>query len=186
MGKTKIRKTSTLTNSQNEALNTIMKQSAQDTNYIADYLKNIIENGPDSHRVQQAVTNYKQQILPQMLGALGEGKSSSALNQAISQGGQDLATNLAGDSMQALQLLQQLTQGNTATGLGTQAQALYGSPSTLTQILSGLSQLSGMGLGFLGQNNMLGSIGDVWKTMKGIFGGVFGKKSKPQVTAAQE
>lgn len=185
MGKTKIRKTSTLTNSQNEALNSIMKQSAQDTNYIADYLKNIVENGPDSHRVQQAVTNYKQQILPQMLGALGEGRSSSALNQALSQGGQDLATNLAGDSMQALQMLQQLTQGNAATGLGTQAQALYAGPSTLTQVLSGLAQLTGMGAGFLGQNNMLGSLGSAWNTMQGLFSNIF-KKSKPQVTAAQQ
>lgn len=171
MGKTKVKSKSTLNKGQQTALDEIMKQSAETTNYLSDYLKNMIEQGPDSYRTQQAVNLYKQQVLPQILGNLGEGRSSSALNQALAQGAQGLTENLAADTMQAVDMLQRLTQGNTATGLGTNALMHFQSPSTLAQVLSGVSQLGGLGLNFAGRffPQSIASIPDYLNTFINFF-----------------
>lgn len=60
---------------------------------------------------------------------MGEGKSSSALNQALSSGAQSLAQNIDADSMAAVQMLQQMTQANAGIGLGTKANAYTQDPS---------------------------------------------------------
>lgn len=155
MGQTKVRKHNILAPSQNQALDAILNQSQANTNYIADYLKNIIEKGPSADFTQQAVDAYKSTIVPQILSNLGGGMSSSALNQALATGSQDLAKNLsAGSTMSALQMLQNLTQHGSQIGLGTQANINTLAPSRTSQILGGLGQLAGLGLGFAGQNIM--------------------------------
>lgn len=116
MGQTKPKPT--IPAQRNEALSSLLQTTTQNTNFLSDYLKNILSAGPNSSRVQTAVSNYREQILPQILGSLGEGKSSSALNQSLATGAQTLAQTLDADSMAALQMLQQLTQGSAATGLG--------------------------------------------------------------------
>lgn len=152
MGKTKVRSYNTLTNQQSGALDNILRQSQSSNNLISDYLQNLITQGPSSARTQQAVGIYNQQFVPQALSQYGSGKSSSALNQALSAGAQNLTQNLSADTMSALGMLQNLAQSNTALGLGTQAKGYYLEPSTGSQILSGLLQLAGMGLNFSGQN----------------------------------
>lgn len=137
---------------QSQALSSILNQVTQNTNFLSDYLKNMISQGPSSTRIQNAVTNYREQVLPQILGSLGEGKSSSALNQALSTGAQSLAQTLDADSMAALQMLQQLTQSSAATGLGTQAKAFSSTPGAGMTILNFLlNMLSQGGSGIIGQ-----------------------------------
>lgn len=137
---------------QSQALNNILNQVSQNTNFLSDYLKNIISQGPSSNRIQNAVSNYREQVLPQILGSLGEGKSSSALNQALSTGAQSLAQNLDAESMSALQMLQQLTQSGAATGLGTQAKSISSGPGAGMTILNFLlNLLSQGGGGVIGQ-----------------------------------
>lgn len=136
---------------QNQALQSILHQVTQNTNFLSEYLKNMITQGPASSRVQNAVTNYREQVLPQILGSLGEGKSSSALNQALSTGAQGLAQTLDADSMSALQLLQQLTQTGASTGLGTQANAVSSSPGVGLSLMNFILNLISGGGGLLGQ-----------------------------------
>lgn len=153
MGQSRVRQHNILTPQQNQALNSILNQAQSGTNYIADYLKNIIEKGPASDFTQQALNTYRQQVVPQILSNLGGGMSSSALNQALAAGSQDLATNLSANStMSALQMLQNLTQHGSALGLGTKALSQTIAPSRTAQVLGGLSQLAGLGLGFTGQH----------------------------------
>lgn len=153
MGKTKVSSTNILTPEQNRTLDSILSQTSKDTTYLSDYLKNIISGGTDSSRVQQAISNYKENIVPQLIGSLGDGKSSSALNQALSTGSQTLAQNIDADSMTALQMLQQLTQGNVSAGLGTQANMNLLQPGrgqvALNALLGLLSGVGGQSLGGL-------------------------------------
>lgn len=135
----------------NQTLSSLLQATPSNTNFLSDYLKNIISAGPSSSRVQTAVTNYREQILPQILGTLGQGKSSSALNQALSTGAQSLAQTLDADSMAALQLLQQLTQSSSATAL----QAASNIPDPLSSAQIGLNSLlklitTGLSKGFSG------------------------------------
>lgn len=122
MGQSKVKANNKITGNQiisqrHETINSLLDTSNKNTNFLSDYLKNIINNGPDSARVQSVVSNYREQILPQVLGSLGEGKSSSALNQSLATGAQSLAQTLDADKMGALQLLQQLTEGGSKVGL---------------------------------------------------------------------
>lgn len=129
----------------NQALSSLLQSVPENTNFLSDYLKNIISAGPSSSRVQTAVTNYREQILPQIIGSLGQGKSSSALNQALSTGAQSLAQTLDADAMNALQLLQQLTQSSSSTAL--QASSKIGDPLSSAQIwLNSLLKLIANGL----------------------------------------
>lgn len=122
MGKSKVKANNRITGNQiidqrHETINSLLDTSNKNTNFLSDYLKNIINNGPDSARVQSVVSNYREQILPQVLGSLGEGKSSSALNQTLATGAQSLAQTIDADKMGAIQLLQQLAEGGAKTGL---------------------------------------------------------------------
>lgn len=123
MGQSKVKANNKISGDQiisqrHETINSLLDTSNKNTNFLADYLKNIINNGPDSARVQSVVSNYREQILPQVLGSLGEGKSSSALNQTLATGAQSLAETIDADKMSALQLLQQLTESGSKVGLG--------------------------------------------------------------------
>lgn len=151
MGQTRFTSKNVLTDNQNQALDAILKQSTQSTNFLSEYLKNLVTQGPSSQRAQQAVTSYKEQILPQLISQYGGGKSSSALNQALSTGAQSLAQNVSSDTMSALQMLLNLTQSQTSQGLGTRAQEFQSAPSTGTQALSALLQLLGIGGNLAGQ-----------------------------------
>lgn len=163
-GSSKVVKEDILTNQQNDLLNNVINQAQQNNTFLSDYLKNIITGGADSPRVQAAVTNYKENVVPQILETLGEGRSSSALNQAMSTGAQQLAQNIDADVMSAVQMLQQLTQGNTALGLGTQAVVPMLQPgktqtvwNALAQLLSGnaggiVGSLAGKGIKSIGQS----------------------------------
>lgn len=150
-GTSKVVKEDILTNQQNDLLNNLINQAQQNNTFLSDYLKNIITGGTDSARVQAAVTNYKENVVPQILDTLGEGKSSSALNQAMSTGAQQLAQNIDADVMSAVQMLQQLTQGNSALGLGTQAVVPLLQPGKTQTAWNALAQLlAGQAGGVLG------------------------------------
>lgn len=178
MGKTKVSSKNILTPGQNETLNAILSQSSQNTTFLSDYLKDVITGGPTSSRVQQAVSNYKENIIPQVLSSFGEGRSSSALNQALSSGAQSLAQGLDADTLSAVEMLQQLTQGNAALGLGTNPNLNTLSPGKgqiATNLLLGL--LSGSSGSVAG--SLLGGVGSlIPKAASGItswFKGLFGR-----------
>lgn len=135
MGQSRSSSAYKLANVRNEALGTLINKSNENTNFLAEHLKNILTNGPSSSRVQQAVSNYKENIIPQILGSLGEGKSSSALNQALATGAQNLAQGIDADSMAALQLLQNLTLGNTGAAFGANITQPKGIAQSLLELL---------------------------------------------------
>lgn len=139
----------------NQAITSLLQTVPSNTNFLADYLKNIISAGPSSSRVQTAVSNYREQILPQILGSLGQGKSSSALNQALATSAQSLAQNLDADSMAALQLLQQLTQNAASTSL--QASSNLSDPLSKGQLaLNSLLKLLSVGSSLPAVQNLIG------------------------------
>lgn len=165
MGQTRIRSYDVLSKNQSAALENLLNQSVQSSNYISSYLQNLISQGPSSARTQQALNLYNQQFVPQAISQYGGGRSSSALNQALASGAQNLSQNLSADTMNALQLLQSLSQSGTAAGLGTQTKGYYSAPSTGSQTLAGLLQLLSSGASFAGQNflpNLIPNILDSW------------------------
>lgn len=157
-----------------EAISSLLDTANKNTNFLSDYLKNIITQGPSSSRVQTAVSNYREQVLPQLLGSLGEGKSSSALNQSLSTGAQTLAQNLDADTMGALQMLQELTQKGSSIGLSADFQKSIPKGkmaiNTILSLLGGGASLIG-GAGGLGGLGGLAALGKLGGKLGGKIGG---------------
>lgn len=135
MGQSKSSSAYKLSNIRNEAIGNLINQNNEQTNFLVEHLKNIISGGQNSSRTQQALANYRETVLPQLIGTLGEGKSSSALNQALATGAQDLTKAIDADSMAALQLLQNLTLGNTGAALGANISQPKGVAQSLLELL---------------------------------------------------
>lgn len=183
MGQSKLNSTNIFTPGQNQTLEAILNQASSDTGFLSEQLKAILMGGgPTGSRVQQAVTNYKENIIPQLLGSLGGGQSSSALNQALSTGAQNLAQDIDARSMTdaftALQLLQQMTSGNVSAGLGADPTVNHLVPGKTQTALNTILGLLGGGLGEAVGGAIGGPIGGALGGLGSLGGKVIGKVGK--------
>jgi hypothetical protein len=152
--KSQYTKESVVTPEQQGYLNQLLQQAGPNTQQAAAGFQQFLPGGGGGDAIVKAAQNrFQQQTIPQIMNAFGtNGKSSSALNQALAAGGANLNTDIAAQLAQ-LQLgaaggLAGIGQNQGALGAQTPQFALAPKQTPFwQQLLLGTINQAGQGVG---------------------------------------